>query len=205
MTKDKKDDNDDIFCSESNKIKGQYSDEDEDVIQMFDSLSNSEKSTNQGSLKKFESPKLSNQRFAFDKQQGFIYKVESPDLVLGVHDTNANQIEVILMKRNENNPFQRWVYSKSGSILLKSQQNLALTVKLPSLENVDVNSMYHRNKENLAYLNNQNSDSIINNSQLILQNVISTEYGNVNQKWYIEDNVKSIFAFAPTYDRNYGE
>lgn len=198
---------DDVSYIGSRRNSGQYSDEDEDVNQLFDSLSIT-KPIAQNSLKKYENTrfnKLSNQMFSYDKLQGFIYRKESPDLVLGVNDINANQIEVYLMKKNEDNPLQRWIYSKCGSILLKCQQNLALTVKLPSLKNVDVSSLYHRNKENTTYLNNKITSSLIQNSPLILQNLIDTEYGNVNQKWYIDDNIEFIFAFAPTYDRTYGK
>ena len=103
------------------------------------------------------------------------------------------------MKKSVDNPLQRWVYTDSGSFVLKCRENLALTVKMPVLENVDISLT---RKDNLAFMS---SAPIVNESQLILQNVIETEHGNAHQKWFIEENVGFIFAFAPKYDKVYGK
>jgi len=93
------------------------------------------------------------------------------------------------MKRNDDNPLQRGVYTTDGSILLKCRQTLALTVRLPSLDAQPPTSFL------------TGRASLLNDAPLILQSLISGENGNANQKWFIEDQVGLIFAFAPTYDR----
>lgn len=131
--------------------------------------------------------------------RGFIYSVECPHLVLGVTDTDNSLIEVILMKKNVENSLQRWVYTDTGSFVLKCRQNLALTVKIPPFENVDLSLT---RKDNMDFLS---SAPIVNESPLILQSLIETENGNANQKWFVEENVGLIFAFAPKYDKSYGK
>ncbi len=181
-----------ITETRNSQVREEEDDDDEDVL--FDTTviaikSKPAKLVTTGSLK---IPKLNSQKFAFDKFQGFIYSLVSPNLVLGVSDIDKNLVEVFLMKRNDDNPLQRWVYTNDGSILLKCRQTMALTVKVPSLDK----------QSSMGFLSNKNSEfSIMNDAPLILQTLISTENGNANQKWFIEDQIGLIFAFAPTYDR----
>ena len=123
-------------------------------------------------------------------------------MVLGIADIDSNLIEVFLLKKSEDNPYQRWMYRSDGSIVLKCRQHLALTVKMAPLESLK--SELSKSKENLSFLS-ELSGSIINESQIILQPLIETEYGSANQKWFIESTVGLIFAFAPTYDKTFGK
>ena len=183
--------------------------EGENDFELFDSIMYSKPNDNelyqrrvkQNTNIPFDNIKLTSQQFKLDKN-GFIYSVENPSVVLGIVDIDSNLIEVFLLKKSEENPYQRWMYRPDGSIVLKCRQHLALTVKITPLENLK--SELSKSKENLSFLSELNG-SLINESQIILQPLIETECGSANQKWFIEATVGLIFAFAPTYDKTFGK
>ncbi|CAF0796043.1 unnamed protein product [Brachionus calyciflorus] len=145
--------------------------------------------------KSVKNRKLSSQKFAYNKTNGFIYNIDNPNYVFGVQDVENNQSEVILMKRNEDNINQRWTYRPDGTIALKARSTLVLTVKLPPIEtsDIDINLL-----DTDPYFMQK---SIILGSQITVQQLIDFENGNSHQKWFIDEDIGFIYSFA-TSDEN---
>lgn len=147
------------------------------------------------SKKSIKNAKLSSQKFAFNN--GFIYCLDNPNLVLGVHDSENNFLtEVFLLKRNEDNPNLRWILRSNNTIVLKAKPGLALSAKLPSLDCVD-SADYELNE-------NYKNKSIVNEAIITLQPTIETDYGSSYQKWFFDEDIGLLYAFIPPIDSTSG-
>lgn len=134
--------------------------------------------------------KYSSQKFAYNKVQGFIYSIDNPNFVFGVNDIENTQSEVILMKKNEDNINQRWIYRSDGTFACKARSSFVLTVKIPPIENSDIDiNLFETDPKYMQ-------KSIIKGSQITLQPFIDFENGNAHQKWMIDEEIGFIYAFA---------
>ena len=140
--------------------------------------------------KPLKNVKLASQKFAYSKSNGYIYSMDNPNLVFGVSDAENNLNELYLMRKNEDNLNQRWVFKSNGTITSKTRPNLVLTVKLPSLESADIDLT--DKPEELE----QKTKSILGESSIILQPYIDSENGNAHQKWSVDEKIGFIKAFA---------
>ncbi|RNA38972.1 Doublecortin domain-containing 5 [Brachionus plicatilis] len=134
--------------------------------------------------------KYSSQKFAYNKIQGFIYSIDNPNYVFGVHDVENTQSEVILMKKNEDNINQRWIYRPDGTFACKARSTLVLTVKIPPIENNDIDINLLETDSNYM------QKSIIKGSQITVQQLVDFENGNAHQKWMVDEEIGFIYAFA---------
>lgn len=117
-----------------------------------------------------------------------------------VGDVEASVCEVFLAKKNEDNINQRWIYNEeNGCIFSKARSNLCLTVKLPSLES----SNFNINEPQEDQIND-NETSILNQSAITIQTFVNFENGNSHQKWYIDESLGFIYAFATSQQKNTG-
>lgn len=148
--------------------------------------------------KSLKNLKLNSQKFAFNKTHGFIQCMDNPNLVFGLLEIENNQSEVVLMRKSEDNVNQRWIYKSNGVIFSRARPNLVLTARITALENaqIDINSI--ENQEDFF------KRSIIQNSQITVQPLIDFENGNVHQKWFIDENIGFIYAFATSDEKNIG-
>ena len=88
------------------------------------------------------------------------------------------------MKKNEENPNQRWTYVRSSNqIILKVRPSLALSVKVPQLDCVE--SLDLSSDSDLLANNPNLNKTLLNEPPVILQPTIETDYGNAHQKWFI--------------------
>lgn len=140
--------------------------------------------------------KLSSQKFAYNKNNGFIYSIDNPNLVFGIIDAEANLIEVVLMKRNDDNVNQRWIYKQNGAIISKARSNMALSIKLPFIDMVDID-LYTIESEEKRHIKR-----ILNEASIVLQPYIESEFGNANQRWLIDDSIGFIYAFSVENEMN---
>lgn len=140
--------------------------------------------------KNIKNRKYSSQKFAYNKVQGFIYSIDNPNYVFGVHDVENTQSEVVLMKKSEDNINQRWIYRQDGTIACKAKSTLVLTVKIPPIENsnIDINLF----ETDPKYM----EKSILKGAQISVQQFVDFENGNANQKWLIDEEIGFIYAFA---------
>ena len=150
--------------------------------------------------------KLSSQKFAYERQKGFIYCIDNPNLVFGVLESESSISEVFLMKKVDDNINQRWIYKLDGTFVSKSRPNMVLTVKLPLLENVDIdlNSIEDEKDNSLLTGSQLYKKSIHNEASIILQPLIDADYGNAHQKWHIDEAIGFIYAFATQEEKNIG-
>ena len=149
--------------------------------------------------------KLSSQKFAFEKKNGYIYCIDNPNLVFGVLDNENGINEVFLMKKVDDNVNQRWIYKPDGTFVSKSRSNMVLTVKLPLIENVDIDlNLIEEEKENTLTGSQLYKKSINNEAAIILQPLIDSDYGNAHQKWHIDETIGFIYAFSAQEEKNIG-
>lgn len=147
--------------------------------------------------RKAKNVKLSSQKFAYNKANGYIYSVESPHLALTCVDLDNNLSEIVLMKKNDDNVNQKWTYkAEQGLIVAKARSQLCLTVRLPALENLSIDLT------DKQVLNKLNTNSIYNQATIVLQPIIDAVYGNAHQRWYIDEHIGFIYAFASSNEKN---
>ncbi len=135
--------------------------------------------------------RLSMQKFAYNKTLGYIYNIDNPNLVFGIHDGENGLNEVFLMKKNDDNINQRWILKSNGNFLLKGRSNMALTVKLPPIESSNIKLNSDDNDEESNSL-----ESIYSNASLVIQPLVDFENGNAHQIWFIDEEIGFIYAFA---------
>ena len=104
------------------------------------------------------------------------------------------------MRKNEDNPNQRWTFRSNGSIALKVRPSLVLTVRMPALENTNIE--ININEEEAWY---SLMRSLMDEASVILQPAIETDYGNSHQKWYVDEQIGFIYSFAALNDPNNSE
>lgn len=103
------------------------------------------------------------------------------------------------MKKHEENPYQRWVLKPNNLIVLKTKPSLALSVKIPALDCVDPLDL--NSTESDLLINNPNlNKALINEVSIILQPTNECDYGNANQKWFVDKTIGLIYAFVPPSD-----
>jgi hypothetical protein len=108
------------------------------------------------------------------------------------------------MKKVDDNVNQRWIY-KDSRFISKARTNLALTVKLPQIESVDIDlNTLEEEKENLLTGNQLYKKSINNEASIILQPLIDSDYGNAHQRWFMDEDIGFIYAFATQEEKNIG-
>lgn len=136
--------------------------------------------------------KFNSQRFVYNKSTGFIHSFEAPDLVVTFDELENNSSQVMLMKKNEDNVNQRWVYSSDKCVIFsKYRSNLVLSVKLPSLENVNLHDLEDDDEFERK--------SVLDGAMVVVQTYVDFEHGNSNQKWNI-DSFGFIYAFNANQD-----
>lgn len=146
--------------------------------------------------------KFSGQKFAYNKQQGYIYCIDAPNLVFGVADGENGLNEVYLMRKSEDNINQRWLLKENGVFLLKGRANMALTVKLPAIESVetDLNADEEEDDDDqdvqVGSSRRKKKASIYSNFSLVLQQLVDFENGNAHQRFFVDDVIGFIYAFA---------
>ena len=148
--------------------------------------------------------KLASQKFAYNKTSGYIYSMENPNLVFGVSDVENSVNEVFLMRKSEENINQRWIFKPNGAIVSKTRPNLALTVKLPALENIDVDLNERLDDLDPKAQEALRRETIMSQCSITLQQFIDVENGNAHQKWRMDESIGFIYAFAAD-SRNIGE
>lgn len=144
------------------------------------------------------------QKFSFDKNTGYLYCTDNPSLVFGVETSEGNVNQVILMRKNENDPNQRWTL-KENIISLKSRPHLVLTVQYNPFDvimknlNIDLETdeciMKLKDIESLESFLTEAAPEIFSKSLVTLQRYVKTQTGGSNQKWYFEEKTGFIYAF----------
>ena len=195
-----------IFHKEA---KENEDEENENELDLRDSLATN-KSIDQELHERFKpkakkSPKnikLTSQKFGFDKKNGFIYCLDNPQMVFGVLDADTNLNEVFLVRKSDDSVNQRWHYKPNGIIISKARSNMVLTVKLASIEEADIE----------LNLKEEDDDKLINikppkknlhaGASIILQPLIDTDFGNAHQRWFIDDSIGFIYAFATSEEKS---
>jgi hypothetical protein len=139
--------------------------------------------------------KLSSQKFAYNKNTGFIYCIDQPSLVLAVGEVVNNTSEVFLQKKSDDNINQRWIYrSDDGLILSKARLNFALTIKMPPLIETAETTTTQLNGDAGDSLEEKTAPSILTNSLITIQPLVDFEHGNAHQKWLL-DEFGFVYAF----------
>ena len=195
----------------NNKNDDDEENDNQDLISVRDSLS-ARKSFDNDMHERFRSKskrtaknaKLSSQKFAYDKRNGFIYSIDNPSLVFGVLDVTSKRNEVFLMKKLDDDINQRWIF-KDSMFMSKARPNMVLTVKLPKIENVDIDlNTLEEEKENLLTGNQAYQKSVHNEASLVLQTLVDADFGNAHQVWYMDEDIGFIYAFAAPDKMNIG-
>ena len=148
--------------------------------------------------KSAKNARLSSQKFAYNRAHGYIYCAEHPSLVLGVLEGDNGLNEVFLQKKSEDNINQRWLLKPNGVFLLKGRANMALTVKLPPIESAKIDLLAHDEEEEQEQeqAEKRRLQSIYANAAIVLQPLVDFENGNAHQKFYVDEKIGFIYAFA---------
>jgi hypothetical protein len=147
--------------------------------------------------------KLNLQKFTFNPSTGFIQSTDNSQLVFGVKSSEGNVNEVILMRRNDSDVNQRWMY-KDNIIALKARPHLVLTVQCASFEQILTNlkvdlendkCIMELKEASFAKFLTEASSEVFTGSTVTLQRVVKCDAGGANQKWHYEEKSGFIFAF----------
>ncbi len=145
--------------------------------------------------------KLSSQKFAYNKTHGYIYSVEKPNFVFGVMDGENGLNEVFLQKKSEENINQRWLLKPNGVFLLKGRNNMALTVKLPPIEMANIDLIADDDEEKAR----KHYKPFYNETSIVIQPLVEVDNGNAHQRFYVDEHIGFIYAFATSDFLNIGE
>ncbi|XP_071104619.1 doublecortin domain-containing protein 1-like [Haliotis cracherodii] len=130
------------------------------------------------------SPRVSRdtlQRFVYE--DGFIACSANHSLVLGVQEQEGRVIDVYLQKRRPDDINQRWVMKENGEICSKYNQQMALTIAMPSV---------HGDNRPLTFTG----------CAVTLQARRLNQYGKAHQRWRYDAETGFIYAFyADQYDK----
>ena len=156
--------------------------------------------------------KLNLQKFSFNPNTGYIQSTDNSQLVFGVKSSEGNVNEVILMRRNDSDVNQRWMY-KDNIIALKARPQLVLSVQCASFEQILANLKVDlENDRCIMELKEASfekflieaSSEVFTGSTVTLQRVVKCDAGGATQKWHYEEKSGFIFAFK-SHDTDIGE
>ena len=147
--------------------------------------------------------KFNLQKYVYNESTGYIYSTDNSQLVFGVQTSEGNVNEVVLMRRNDSDVNQRWIF-KDNIIALKARPHLVLTVQCLPFETIMENlNIDLENDKCLMELKEASFEKflveaapeVFNGSSVTLQRYVKSDTGGANQKWHYEEKTGFIFAF----------
>lgn len=170
----------------------------EESVEVVQSVNKSFQQKKPKNLRKFNL-----QKFNFNTNTGYIYSTENSQLVFGVQSSEGNVNEVILMRRNDSDVNQRWMF-KDNIIALKARPHLVLTVQCASFDQILTNLKVDLENDKCIMELKESSfekflveaaPEVFTGSAVTLQRYVKTDAGGCTQKWHYEDKTGFIFAF----------